>query len=154
MPRRKKKETYYQRWRREHPSITIYFNKEEYEWIKREAEERGMTVKELLLTAIRKKYRLFRKGLLEGLHIALDFFIDSPHTFHFLLRRRAEVRGLKNLEVALFTIPCCVCGEPVLITHKDEEWKEIKAKLYRAFSLWGHAECIRKTKRTRQSRKY
>ena len=45
-----------------------------------------------------------------------------------------------------FTVPCCVCGGPTLITSENrEQWeKEVKPILYKAFSNWGHKECIEK----------
>jgi len=72
----------------------------------------------------------------------LDMFIDGPEIFYYLVVYRAEKRGLKDFEPALLEVPCSICGEPMIITHKLRNWSEIKSDIMRGLSAsrWGHAD--------------
>ncbi|RLE63474.1 MAG: hypothetical protein DRJ47_09405, partial [Thermoprotei archaeon] len=72
-----KRETYYQRWRREHPRLQIYLSKEEYEWLKERADAKGVSMKDLVLEAIKCERSVeLEKNLefLRGFYRALDLF--------------------------------------------------------------------------------
>jgi len=71
-------------------------------------------------------------------------FIENPHRFYEEVMRIAESQGLKNFEPALFTVPCPVCGKPMVFTHRDDNWPKVKAILREAFRDWAHVECLRK----------
>jgi len=153
--RRRKKETYYDRWRREHPRLQMYLNREEYEWLKREAEARGLSMKEFVLEIIRKGYngykegydKGYREGFDDGFNEALDKFILDPWEFYKRIIERVKKLGLKGFEPALFTIPCKYCGRPMVFTHKNENWGEIRETLYQAFSRWAHTKCIEEARK-------
>jgi len=69
-------------------------------------------------------------------------FIDDPYFFYKKLMDYAEQRNLKRFEPALFTVPCSVCGKPIVFTHKDSDWKsEVRPTLLEAFRDWYHAKC-------------
>jgi hypothetical protein len=53
---------------------------------------------------------------------------------------RKEVREQEDN----FRIPCSVCGKPVEYSSGDDDWPEVKEILYKAFSEWGHVECLDK----------
>lgn len=74
-------------------------------------------------------------------------FIENPRRFYDEVMKVAESRGLKNFEPALFTIPCPVCGKPMVFTHGDEDWPRVRAVLREAFREWAHVECLRKPAR-------
>jgi hypothetical protein len=50
-----KKERYIDKWRKEHPRVQFYLSKEEYNTIKKIAEEKGITIKDLILESIKGK---------------------------------------------------------------------------------------------------
>jgi len=58
--------------------------------------------------------------------------------------RIAASRGLKDFEPALFTVPCPVCGKPMVFTHRDDDWPKVRAVLREALRDWAHVECLRK----------
>ena len=104
-----RRETYYQRWRHEHPRLQIYLSKEEHEWLKEKADARGVSMKDIVLEAIRKSMDVEAaraKGFLEGYFHAIDVFIDNPWEFYVRVVNRARNRGLKDFEPCLFTAPC------------------------------------------------
>ncbi|MCC6024060.1 MAG: hypothetical protein LM600_05105 [Thaumarchaeota archaeon] len=50
---RRKRERYIDRWRREHPEVRLYLKREEYELLREIAAKSGMTIKEVVMKAIR-----------------------------------------------------------------------------------------------------
>jgi len=50
---RRKRERYIDRWRRDHPEVRLYLKKEEYELLREIATASGMTIKEVVMRAIR-----------------------------------------------------------------------------------------------------
>jgi hypothetical protein len=135
------KETYYQRWRRQHPKISFYLRREEYERLKEAAASRNMTVKDFVLSLIEgfeKSYEEARgRGFEEGYARAVEDFVDDPWLFRQAVRRRHP-----KADVALFEVPCSICGKPMVATHKNRNWAtEIKPELLGAFKYWCHAPC-------------
>jgi predicted DNA-binding ribbon-helix-helix protein len=50
--RPRRRETYYQRWRRQHPGVSLYLERKEYERLKEIAASSGLTVKDFILSLI------------------------------------------------------------------------------------------------------
>jgi len=142
--RKRKKEKYIHRWLREHPQVRLYLSREEYEWLKELAEERGVSIKELVLEAIRDAKKFYEEGLFKGSDDIRDEFIDSPKYFYEEVLDRARERGIEGFEPCLFTVPCSICGKPIIFTHKLENWSRVREKLHKAFSGWYHVACKRK----------
>jgi hypothetical protein len=137
-----KKETYYQRWMKQHIRISFYFDREEYEKLKELASSKNMTVKELLLDLMEgfDKYyeEVYGKGFDSGYESALYELCEYPWNAYNIMRDTVGDR-----EVALFTVPCSVCGKPMVFTHKDENWSsEVRPTLLEAFRRWGHVCCF------------
>jgi len=130
------KERYIDRWRRDHPELRLYLNRDEYEFLKSLAESRGVSMKEIVLNAVR--------GIYESSVVAgLDLFIDDPAEFYSKVVERARERGIESFEPALFTAPCKKCGKPIIFTHKSPNWKtEIRQTLREAFKDYYHMDCI------------
>jgi flagellar biosynthesis/type III secretory pathway protein FliH len=70
---RKKRETYYERWRKEHPQVTFYLTKDEYETIKELAFSKNMTIKDFIVGVAKNTINFkneiksaFDKGFQEG----------------------------------------------------------------------------------------
>jgi hypothetical protein len=61
---RRRRERYIDRWRREHPDIHIYLTRPEYEYLRKVSEATGMSVKELVLGAL-KDINSLRERLVE-----------------------------------------------------------------------------------------
>ena len=146
MLRRKERgERYIDRWLREHPRISLYLKREEYERLKSLAESRGMSIKEFIMSLIQgfNKYyeEIYKKGFdeghEEGFDFALQVFYEDLEGFYEMFKKRYP-----DVEPALFTVPCPRCGKPMIFTHKDENWDtEIKPTLYSAFRYWRHIKC-------------
>jgi len=62
---RRRRERYVDRWRREHPDIHVYLTRPEYEYLRKVSESTGMSVKELVLGAI-KDINSLRERLVEA----------------------------------------------------------------------------------------
>ena len=78
----------------------------------------------------------------EGFSAALQMFIENPWGFYSKLIGKERSQRLKGFEPALFTAPCSICGEPMVFTHKDDNWVEkVKPKLLNAFKNWHHVKC-------------
>jgi len=138
--RKRRKETYYQKWRREHPRLQLYLSRDEYELLKRIAEDKNVSMKELILNAIKGARMRWRKAYLRGFKEALDKFIDEPHSFYWDVRERVEERGLRGFEPCLFTSQCKYCGRPMVFTHKDGNYDEVKKYVREAFKNWYHVK--------------
>ena len=47
------------------------------------------------------------------------------------------------MKIEHFSIPCPVCGEPIVFRSDSEIWEhKIKPKLVEAFSRWRHKKCL------------
>jgi len=146
MLRRKERgERYIDRWLREHPRISLYLKREEYERLKSLAESRGMSIKEFIMSLIQgfNKYyeEIYKKGFdeghEEGFDFALQVFYEDPAGFYKFFKEKYP-----DAEPALFTVPCPICSKPMIFTHKSENWgTEIKPTLYSAFRYWRHIKC-------------
>ena len=146
MSRRKERgERYIDRWLREHPRISLYLKKDEYEKLKSLAMSKGMSVKELIMSLIQgfNKYyeeiyeKGFDEGREEGFDFALQVFYEDPAGFYKFFKEKYP-----DVEPALFTVPCPICGKPMIFTHKSENWgTKIKPTLYSAFRQWRHIKC-------------
>jgi hypothetical protein len=138
MARKRKKETYRERWLREHPRISLYLSRDEYEALKRVADSQKTSMKEVVLNTIHGFSRYYEFAYADGFRDALKLFHSNPYKFYMKLV--AEYPGAE--EVALFTAPCLICGKPVVFTHRDREWAEmIRPILYQAFGKWYHICC-------------
>jgi predicted DNA-binding ribbon-helix-helix protein len=49
---RRKKETYRDKWLKEHPRVSLYLEREKYEMIRSMAESKNMSIKEFILSLI------------------------------------------------------------------------------------------------------
>jgi hypothetical protein len=142
----KKRETYRDRWLREHPRVTLYLDRLTYDRIKELAASKNMTVKEFILSIIedfRKYYddiagKEWSRGFQDGYDAAIRDFYEIPWSFYEEFKKRYP-----NVEPALFTIPCSVCGKPIVISHRSDNWlREVKPWLLETFS-WRHVRCPR-----------
>jgi len=95
--------------------------------------------------------RLMREvAMLEGRachELEIDEFVENPRGFYEEVMKFAVLRGFKDLELALFTVPCPVCGKPMVFTHRDDDWPRVRAVLREAFRDWAHVKCLRKPAR-------
>jgi hypothetical protein len=141
----KKKETYMDRWLREHPRVTFYLDRLTYERLKELATSKNMTVKEFVLDLIKgfDKYydETYNTGLAygykEGRNAVFKMFKDNPYSFYNEFKKMYPKE-----ELALFVIPCSVCGKPMIFSHKDNNWvSEVKPVLLEAFRYWRHVKC-------------
>jgi hypothetical protein len=142
--RRAKRETYYDRWRKEHVRVSFYFDRGEYERLKEFASSKNMTVKELVVSLMEgfEKYRSDIAG--SRREQALQAFLECPALFSHLLEAHYP-GGREKLQegVAFFTLPCSICGKPMVFSHMDVNWEtEIKPVLLEAFKEWCHPCCI------------
>jgi len=133
MPRKRKKERYIDRWRREHKEVRLYLKKEEYEVLERLASRHNMSVREYILKFINNTEEAFKRGYGE----ALKEFIEEPHKFY------NAVRAIYDGDIALFEVPCSICGKPMIFDHKDEKWEFMKKILLHAFKNWSHNHCAK-----------
>lgn len=141
-------EKYIHRWLREHPRVTLYLKREEYEWLKELADRKGTSISELVREVIKNAKEFYYQGEDAGIDNTLDLFIDYPFHFYDMLMGRAEERGLRGFEPCLFTIPCAICGKPIVYTHRDEGWaSKVKPTLRKILGYPVHAECLKKLKR-------
>jgi hypothetical protein len=149
MSRRKYPPSYY-RYRREHPavvvrlteslkkSLDVYRGELSYgKAIRKLLEEKADLIK---LKAEVEEAR--RRSYEEGFSAALQMFIENPWGFYKRVVETVKAQRLKGFEPALFMVPCSICGEPMVFTHKDDEWVEkVKPELLNAFKKWYHVKC-------------
>jgi hypothetical protein len=145
-----KRETYWHRWIREHPRVTLYLDKGIYDRIKELAAKKGMSVKEFILSVIEDFRRYYDDiagrersiGFQDGYDAAITDFYEMPWSFYEEFKKRYP-----NVEPALFTIPCPLCGEPMVFHHRKDNWlREIRPLLLEAFRDWRHVQCPRSSK--------
>jgi len=116
------------------------------------AKEYGLPIDKHLIETITKFTESLRRVLIKvdihasirGLINTIDRFIEDPHSFYNDVIRRAEAKNLKHFEPSLITIPCPICGKPMVFTHKDTNWSVVKTILREVFKDWAHIECLRK----------
>lgn len=70
MPRqsqaKEKKEKYIHRWLKAHPQVRFYLKKEEYDFLKALADQKKISVKELVIEAIKNMQEMYKKGYIDG----------------------------------------------------------------------------------------
>jgi len=67
---------------------------------------------------------------------AFEYFINDPTTFYF------KVRQMYKGDIALFEVPCSICGKPMIFNHRNKNWKsEVKPTLLKAFKNFIHVHC-------------
>ena len=156
MAKRKYPPSYY-RYRETHPAISIRLTKSLKEAldayrgdlsyakaIRKLLEEKEDIIK-LKAEIEKEKEKAEDEGFSVGLSAALHIFIDDPDEFYELLMDEASKLNLKDFEPALFTVPCSICGKPMIFTHKNGDWqKEVKPRLYEVFASWCHTACTKK----------
>jgi len=65
-------EAYYRGRRREHPELRLHPSEGEYELLKSIAEREGMSMRDVVLKAVRGVRESFEKGVREGLSLAVS----------------------------------------------------------------------------------
>lgn len=139
---RSKKESYRDRWLREHPRISLYLGKEEYERLKSLAESRGLSVKELILSLVEGFEKYYEdiegRAFEEGYEAAITDFAENPQWFY---RKFKEV--YPNEEPLFYTYPCSVCRQTVVSNHRSESAEIVKKAAVEALEEggWGHKCC-------------
>jgi len=149
MSRRKYPPSYY-RYRKAHPAVVVRLT----EPLKKSLDtyrgdlSYGKAIRKLLeekADLIRLKAELEearRRSYEEGFSAALQMFIDNPFGFYKRVMETVKAQRLKGFEPALFTTPCYICKEPIIFTHKNDDWLEkIKPKLLETFKNWRHVKC-------------
>jgi len=139
---RSKKETYRDRWLREHPRISLYLRKEEYERLKSLAESRGLSVKELILSLVEGFEKYYEdiegRAFEEGYEDAVEDFCEHPQWFYGKFK---EI--YPNKEPLFYTYPCSVCGQTVVSNHRSESAKIVRKAVIEALKEggWEHKCC-------------
>jgi len=137
-----KKETYRERWLREHPRISLYLKRDEYERLKSLAESKGMSVKEFILSLIEgfEKYYedIESRAFEEGYEVAIEDFCERPQWFY---RKFKEI--YPNEEPLFYTYPCSVCSQTVVSNHRSESAEIVRKTAVEALKEggWGHKCC-------------
>jgi hypothetical protein len=142
-----KRETYYDRWRKQHVRVSFYFNREEYEKLKELASLKNMTVKEFVMSLMEGFSRYYDDVYQEGHDAALKSFCVNPHMFFLSISTNLGKEFSKGL--GIIALPCEICGEPALIDPKHGYWEEAKRVLEERFGPFIHACCsdVREGKR-------
>jgi len=99
------RERYIDRWRKSHPELRLYLDRDEYELLKRLADSRCVSMKDIVLETVRGVYE---GSVVAGLRIAIDF-----------LRRYAEL-SKRDEEFSLDDIVRDVYGD---VDEGPEIWK-------------------------------
>jgi len=160
MRRKNKKETYRQRWLKEHPDIHIHLPREVYDKLLKLENILGKSKNDIvkdLINGIVIKFDEYRKKIEdeiaakefnEGYDFALQEFKDFPERFYNVIKRKF------NIEPFLFAVPCSVCKEPFIYAHDLENRDEIIDILNIQFEGSGHKCCFDVKKGKRESCKH
>jgi len=152
---RRKKETYRDRWLKEHPRVSLYLDRDRYEMIKSMAESKNMSVKEFILSLIDgfEKYyediekRVYDRAFKQGYLFAIIDFTEDPEAFYEKFKKIYP-----DEEPLFYTYPCSVCGQPVIANHRSNSAKTVREVVIKTLteSGWGHACCfeVKKGRRT------
>jgi hypothetical protein len=145
---KKKKETYRQRWLKEHPEIHIHLPKDVYNKLLELENILGKNkndiVKDLINGVVinfnELKNEIMReiglKSYIRGYNSALQKFVDFPDRFY------EEIRNKYKIEPMLFSFPCSICEKPIIFSHEDEDKDDIKILIKEAlFHRNSHACC-------------
>jgi hypothetical protein len=144
----------YYRYIKTHPAISLrlteplkkaldaYRGDLSYAYAIRKLLEEKEDIIKLKAEAEEEKKKAKEEGYNEGFSAALHMFIENPNEFYKKLMEKASSLELKDFEPALFTVPCSICGKPMVFTHKSKSnWQKIKPRLRKAFANWFHTAC-------------
>jgi flagellar biosynthesis/type III secretory pathway protein FliH len=107
--RKKKRETYYDRWRKEHPQVTFYLTKDEYETIKELAFSKNMTIKDFIVGVAKNivnfkneientRVESYNKGYQEGFQKGKqEGYNQGYQEGHNKGLKEGRVEGMKNV---------------------------------------------------------
>ncbi len=152
---RRKKETYRDRWLKEHPRVSFYLDRDKYEMIKSMAESKNMSIKEFILSLIDgfEKYhedvekRVYERVFKQGYLFALIDFTEDPKAFYERFKKIYP-----DEEPLFYTYPCSVCRQPVIANHKSSSAETVREVIRKTLTEegWGHACCheVKKGRRT------
>jgi len=98
--KRRRRETYWQRWYKNHPRISIYLNREEYEALKKLSDELGLSYREIILNAIDATEKI-KHAYNEAYEKAINDIIN------------AKVNEEKLREYGVQYLHCAICGKPL-----------------------------------------
>ena len=153
---RRKKETYRDRWLKEHPRVSFYLDREKYEMIKSMAESKNMSVKEFILSLIDsfEKYhedvekRVYDRVFKQGYLFALIDFTKDPKTFYEKFKKIYP-----DEEPLFYTYSCSVCGQPVIANQRSSSAKTVRDAITKTLREggWGHTCCFEVKKGKRMS---
>jgi len=134
MPSKKKKEQkkekYIHRWLKKHPVIKLYVTKEEHDLLMKIANEKQISVKQLIVNAIKgikENYQKeskesynkgYKEGVRDGYEKALQQIIENPELFYNELDVFMKAYDIEQ-PIILAELECSKCGTPYVITHKD-----------------------------------
>jgi hypothetical protein len=147
MRRKNKKETYRQRWLKQHPDIHLHLPREVYDKLLKLENILGKSKTDIvkdLINGIVIKFDEYRKKIedeianesyVEGYDFALERFVNSPEGFYNEVKRKFKI------EPMLFSVPCKYCKKPIVISHKDEDRDEIQGILNLQFDYEYHDCC-------------
>ncbi len=117
MMSRRKKEKYIHRWLREHPQVRLYLSRDEYELLKKLASEKGVSIKEFILSIIKDLNKVFNEGFREGLRMgyegAYEELLEDGRIF--------ELSNEEHKKYGLEYPRCPYCGEPLYGVLVDPE---------------------------------
>ena len=143
---RHKKETYRDRWLREHPRVSLYLDIDKYEMLKSMAESKNMSVKEFILSLIDgfEKYyedvekRVYDKAFNQGYLFALIDFTEDPEAFYEKFKKIYP-----DEEPLFYTYPCSVCRQPVIANQRSSSAETVREAITKTLTEggWGHKCC-------------
>jgi hypothetical protein len=147
MGRKKKKETYRDKWLKEHPDIHIHLPRDVYEKLLKLENILGKSKNDIvkdLINGAAIKFEEYGKKIEEEIrnkiynecyNATLELFLESPDIFY------NEIRKKYKIDPILFSVPCLFCHKPIVFTHKDKYRDQIKDILYSQFRDAYHDCC-------------
>ena len=108
------------RYWREHPVVGVRLSRELKEILDRV--RGGRSYAELIKEVLNRTYEAYKKGYEDGYKRGYD---DAWKVEHF-------------------TVPCPICGKPMLFSPRMPNWDEVRGILRNAFRDWRHVECGRR----------
>jgi len=142
---KKKKETYRQRWLKEHPEIHIHLPKDVYNKLLELENILGKNKNDIvkdLINGVVISFDEYRKKIEkevgdkkfdEGYNSAYQEFVEFPDDFYNYIRQKYHIIPM------LFSVPCSICKKPMIFSHRYQD--EIKKTLDAAFYYWYHTCC-------------
>jgi hypothetical protein len=132
-----------ERWLREHPRISLYLRKEEYERLKSLAESRGVSIKELILSLVEGFEKYYEdiegRAFEEGYEATITDFVEEPQLFY---RKFKEL--YLNEEPLFYTYPCSVCGQTVVSNHRSESAEIVRKVVIETLKVGGDINAVTK----------